>query len=102
MSRPPNPRARAVKALRDASGRLSTAAAKQMETDLPWFAELSAEERSWIGLIVQAGMQDFIDWYKQDSGSLSFGQVRKPASSASLPGPWRARSPSTRRSTCSG
>ena len=71
MSRPPNPRARAVKRLRSASGRLSTAAAKRMETDLPWFAELSAEERSWVGLIVQAGIRDFIDWYKQDSLSLS-------------------------------
>ena len=77
MSRPPNPRARAVKALRGASGRLSTAASTQMESDLPWFAELSAEERSWIGLIVQAGIQDFIDWYKQDSLALSFGQPRE-------------------------
>ena len=46
-----------------------------METDLPWFAELSAEERSWVGLIVQAGIQDFIDWFKQDSASPSFGQA---------------------------
>jgi hypothetical protein len=49
-----------------------------METDLPWFAELSAEERSWIGLIVQAGIRDFIDWYKRDNFSLSFSQVREP------------------------
>lgn len=48
-----------------------------METDLPWFAELSAEERSWVGLIVQAGVRDFIDWYKSDSASLSFSQVRE-------------------------
>ncbi|WP_246160561.1 PucR family transcriptional regulator [Nocardioides humilatus] len=77
MSRPPNPRARAVKALRGAAGRLSTAAARRMETDLPWYADLGAEERSWIGLIVQAGIGDFIDWYKQNSMQMSFGQVRE-------------------------
>jgi hypothetical protein len=77
VSRPPNPRARAVKLLRSASGRLSTAASQRMESDLPWFAELGAEERSWIGLIVQAGIRDFIEWYKQDGGSLSFGEVRE-------------------------
>ena len=78
VTRPSNPRAQAVRRLRSASGRLSTAAAQRMETDLPWFAELSAEERSWIGLIVQAGIKDFIDWYKRDNASLSFGQVREP------------------------
>lgn len=77
VSRSPNPRARAVKRLRAASGRLATAAAHRMESDLPWFAELGAEERSWIGLIVQAGIKDFIDWYKQDPSSLSFGEVRE-------------------------
>jgi hypothetical protein len=46
-----------------------------MESDLPWFAELSADERSWVGLIVQAGIQDFIKWFKQDSASPSFGQA---------------------------
>jgi len=48
-----------------------------MESDLPWFADLGAEERSWIGLIVQAGIRDFIDWYKLDSASLSFSQTRE-------------------------
>ncbi len=48
-----------------------------MEVDLPWFADLSAEERSWVGLIVQAGIQDFIEWFKQDTGSLAFSQVRE-------------------------
>ena len=75
MSRPPNPRARAVKKLRSASGRLSTDATRRMESDLPWFAELSADERSWVGLIVQAGIRDFIDWFKQDSAGPSFGQA---------------------------
>ena len=34
-----------------------------MESDLGWFRELSAEDRSWVGLIVQAGIKGFVDWY---------------------------------------
>ena len=40
----------------------------RMETDLPWFRELSAENRSWVGLIVQAGIRGFIDWFRSEGG----------------------------------
>ena len=30
---------------------------------MAWFQELSAEDRSWVGLIVQAGIKGFVDWY---------------------------------------
>lgn len=30
---------------------------------MAWFRELSAEERSWVGQIVQAGIRAFVDWY---------------------------------------
>ena len=33
---------------------------------MPWFRELSAEDRSWVGLIVQAGIRGFVDWYRHD------------------------------------
>jgi len=75
VSRSPNPRARAVRQLRSAAGKLGTAATTRMESDLPWFAELDPQERSWVGLIVQAGIRDFIEWFKQDSASPSFGQA---------------------------
>jgi sugar diacid utilization regulator len=35
-----------------------------MLTDMPWFAELSAESRSWVGQILQAGIQGFVDWFR--------------------------------------
>ena len=35
-----------------------------MEVDRPWVSELSADERSWISLIVQAGIKSFVDWYR--------------------------------------
>jgi sugar diacid utilization regulator len=35
-----------------------------MLTDMPWFGELDAESRSWVGQILQAGIQGFVDWFR--------------------------------------
>jgi sugar diacid utilization regulator len=35
-----------------------------MEKDMPWVIQLPAEDRSWIGLILQAGIKSFIDWFR--------------------------------------
>ena len=61
---PPTASARpaTITALRRASGALSSAAMTRMESDLPWFEDLSAEDRSWVGVIVQAGVRAFVDW----------------------------------------
>jgi sugar diacid utilization regulator len=48
-------------------GDLTTAALARMERDMPWFRQLSAENRSWIGLIVQAGVNSFVVWYREPS-----------------------------------
>ncbi len=53
-----------VHRLKNAVGDVSQAALTRMDRDLPWFRQLSAEDRSWIGLIVQAGVNAFIDWYR--------------------------------------
>ncbi|PUA78969.1 PucR family transcriptional regulator [Nocardioides currus] len=39
----------------------------KMASDLDWFEELRAQDRSWVGLIVQAGIKGFIDWYGDES-----------------------------------
>ncbi|HEX4687700.1 MAG TPA: helix-turn-helix domain-containing protein [Nocardioides sp.] len=59
-------RKRAAEALRRSTGALSSAAMSRMLTDMPWFAELSAESRSWVGQILQAGIQGFVDWFRLD------------------------------------
>ena len=46
-----------------------------METDLPWFRELSADDRSWVGLIVQAGVKGFVDWYSHGSEPVPAGSA---------------------------
>lgn len=68
MSRRPatEPRKRVVDALQRSTGALSTTAMARMETDMGWFRDLSAEDRSWVGLIVQAGIRGFVDWYRQE------------------------------------
>ena len=35
-----------------------------METHHDWYRDLSAEERSWVGLVAQAGIANFIAWYR--------------------------------------
>ncbi len=52
----------ALQRLEKSVGQIASAATAQMERDLPWFRQLSAEDRSWIGLIVQAGIRSFVSW----------------------------------------
>jgi DNA-binding PucR family transcriptional regulator len=49
-----------------AAGDLGAAAVRQMEADHEWFRALSAENRSWVGLVAQAGISSFIDWFGAD------------------------------------
>jgi sugar diacid utilization regulator len=63
----PRPKARSreriARRLQKSVGVLTTATMNRMERDMPWFRQLSAEDRSWIGLIVQAGISAFVTWY---------------------------------------
>ena len=47
-----------------ATGTLGSAAIAAMDERLPWFRNLSAENRSWLGLVAQAGIAAFIDWIR--------------------------------------
>ena len=57
-------RAETVRRLEQNMGALGTAAMASMEQRLPWFRALPAENRSWIGLVAQAGIAAFVDWVK--------------------------------------
>jgi hypothetical protein len=50
--------------LEQSMGALGTASMTAMEERLPWFRELSAENRSWLGLVAQAGVAAFVEWVK--------------------------------------
>lgn len=66
MSSSDESRRRVAESLQRSLGALSTAAMSRMEAELPWFRELSADSRSWVGVIVQNGLQGFIEWYAHD------------------------------------
>jgi len=54
--------------LRRISGDLATATLKRLEDTLPWYAEMPPARRSAVGLVAQAGITSFIQWY-EDPGS---------------------------------
>ncbi len=72
-SPPPAGRVReeTISRLQQAMGSLGTAAMTSMEQRLPWFRGMSAENRSWIGLVAQAGIAAFVDWVKHPERSRS-------------------------------
>ena len=45
-----------------ATGDLTTDATLRMESTYPWYRQLSADERAWVGLVAQAGISAFLDW----------------------------------------
>src|ERR1700728_1381835 len=53
-----------VERLDRSMGPLSTAAMASMDSRLPWFRAMSAENRSWLGLVAQAALATFLDWVK--------------------------------------
>src|SRR4051794_2645045 len=65
----PPERASIARRLERSVGSLTTSTVTRMERDMPWFRNLSAEDRSWIGLIVQAGINAFVAWYREPLGS---------------------------------
>ena len=53
-----------VQRLERSMGPLGTAAMASMDSRLPWFRAMSAENRSWLGLVAQAALATFVDWVK--------------------------------------
>lgn len=48
--------------VRRKGGELATAATRRLEDEHGWYATLGARERSWVALVAQAGIANFIDW----------------------------------------
>jgi hypothetical protein len=53
-----------VARLEASMGALGTASMLSMDERLPWFRIMSAENRSWLGLVAQAAIAAFVDWIK--------------------------------------
>lgn len=70
----PSPDAETVRRLEQASGRLATAVTVHLDQQLEWFRDLPADERSWVGLIAQAGVSGVIAWYRDPEAARASAQ----------------------------
>ncbi len=53
-----------LKRLEKSSGKLASAAIARMDDQLGWYRRMPPEHRSWIGLVAQAGIAAFTEWYR--------------------------------------
>src|ERR687886_2066325 len=51
------------------SGPLATAALQSMDERLAWFRAMDPQDRSWVGLVAQAAIAAFLEWYQADGGN---------------------------------
>jgi hypothetical protein len=56
--------------LRRGTGQLATAALRRLDETLPWYRAMPPEDRSWVGLVAQAGISAFVSWYRAPGGPL--------------------------------
>ena len=63
----PSAKARSAiaKRLSAGSGAMATATIAEMDQRHSWFRRLSAEHRSWITLVAQAGIDGFVRWFSE-------------------------------------
>lgn len=54
--------------LREAAGPLAAEAVARMAERLQWFRDLPPEQRTWVGLIAQRGVQEFLHWLSVPDG----------------------------------
>ncbi|WP_260405938.1 CdaR family transcriptional regulator [Microbacterium sp. G2-8] len=50
--------------LRRISGDIATATLRRLEDTLPWYSDMPPARRSAVGLVAQAGITSFIEWYE--------------------------------------
>lgn len=55
-------RSTTVNRMRKAAADIASEAVGRMEQTLPWFAAMSPNQRSWVGLVAQAGVASFVEW----------------------------------------
>ncbi|RKN45801.1 PucR family transcriptional regulator [Streptomyces hoynatensis] len=63
-SDPHQAHAATVRRLEQSAGKLAAAAIARMDEQLPWYRAMPPENRSWIGLVAQAGIAAFTEWFR--------------------------------------
>jgi hypothetical protein len=57
--------AASVRKIERAAGSLATASVARMDETLLWFRELPADQRAWVMLVAQAGVQSLVEWLRR-------------------------------------
>jgi hypothetical protein len=60
-----------LRRLERGTGAFATAAIERMDESLPWYRAMSAESRSWVNLVAQAGIAAFVDWFRRPASTLA-------------------------------
>ncbi|MBN9618968.1 MAG: PucR family transcriptional regulator, partial [Actinobacteria bacterium] len=60
----PGLRDETIRGIEQAIGRLATQSVARMDDELPWFRELPSDQRSWVTLVAQAGLQSYVEWLR--------------------------------------
>lgn len=55
--------------LRRISGDIASVTIKRLEDTLPWYADMPPARRSAVGLVAQAGITSFIQWYEDPTST---------------------------------
>ncbi|MFP5347400.1 MAG: PucR family transcriptional regulator, partial [Actinomycetes bacterium] len=50
---------------------MATIALRQLEESLPWYRAMPPQDRSWVGLVAQAGIAGFTSWYRDPTTPLT-------------------------------
>lgn len=56
-----------LRRVREGGGVLAAAAMRRLDEDLDWYRALPADDRSWVGLVAQAGITAFVTWFADPS-----------------------------------
>ncbi|MER8028095.1 helix-turn-helix domain-containing protein [Streptomyces bauhiniae] len=59
-----HPHTATLRRLEKSSGSLAAQAIARMDDTLPWYRAMPPENRSWIGLVAQAGIAAFTEWFR--------------------------------------
>ncbi len=66
-ARSPDTGTETLRRVREGSGVLAAAAMRRLDEDLDWYRALPADDRSWVGLVAQAGITAFVSWFSDRS-----------------------------------
>lgn len=65
-----------IRRIEQAAGGLATQSVARMDEALPWFRELPPDQRSWVTLVAQAGLQSYVEWLRSPDDVLQLtGEV---------------------------